>query len=450
MAVTFVTPEDLQPILNWMAETEERLSALEQVQPPEPPDPPIPPDPPPSGRSLLGQSDFTFLGSFDVSGNIAVDLNWGQGFTHRYVNGQLRFLCTAYGSGNPVLVEFPGTSYGQTVVSAFRTWPGIALAPTLGAAAKFNIWWDAENNRLFKTEWVDYPDDVLRLDAKSISTRTLNDNGTFSNVRGLFGTEGIGGRAAVGGIRKVPAWFQSAHGVGKYCIGFGGYTSRMAQTLMASMGPFLATIPEPTADIPASQIKILADHRSGSAAAQDWYPSGQPTAFDRGARNADVNNEFDSNRYWKSPAPDGLGRWVWGDNYHGCGEWIDNDAGTRNKHGFLTVGTFYSGRAWYEGSTLHCDRRTAEIHIFNPAHLAEVKNGTRQPWNVKPVSRIDITNIMKQGCDALRGRDGAGVEGAASGSTFDATTNTLYIMSYWAHNTPPYSARVYAFRIGGD
>lgn len=443
------TTQDLmlqeQSLLEIIAGLNDRIEVLETV-------PPV--VPPVTGRTLLGQSDITFLGSFDVNGNVHDGLAWGMGFSHRYVGNQLRFMTTAYGSGNQMLVEFAPVAFGSTVQTATKVWPGIALTPTLGPGARYQIWFDEVKQRLIKTEWIDYPgNDAEYLEKRSISSRTLNADGSFSNKRGVFGTDGLGGRAATGGMRRVPAWFRAAYGVDEYCIGWGGYTSVMARTLMPSMGLFVATIPDPTTladnqSFPASQIKILADHRSGAGAAQDWYPSGQPTTFDRGVRNPDVINEFDSNRWWKSPAPDALGRWVWGDSNHGCGEWIDNDAGTRNRHGFLTVGTFYSGRAWYEGSSLHCERRTAEIQVFNPLHLAEVKAGTRQPWNVKPVSRLDITSIMKAGCDALRGRDGNGPEGAASASTFDATTNTLYIYTSWATNSQPYNSRVYAFRVG--
>ncbi len=423
---------------------------------------------PPSPRSLISQSDVTLLGTFDIQGNAAVDLNYGMGFTHRYDNGVLKFMCYTYNGGNLQLVEFNKPSFGNTINVVSRNWGNINGSFHNGPGYWRNLWWDTEKDGLWSTAGGDYPDAAGLIDPKTLVFRKLNSNGTVSGVRGIFGIPNIGGRATYGGIRKVPQWFQAQNGVGKYLVGFGGYTSLMAQTLKSSMGPFFATISDPTvladnANIPINEVHVLADHRSGSTA-NDWYGLGTPSTHDRGVRNTDVINYFDggdprnnpstppsvppvSGAKWLSPSPDGLGRWVWGDSNWGCGEWIDNDAGTRSKHGIITVGTFYSGKAYYMTSTLWCDRRTAEIQVFNPAHLAEVKAGTRAPWNVKPVNRWEITDIMKQGTNALRARNGAGVEGAASATTFDATTNTLYLMCFWAMNANPWNCRVYAFQV---
>ena len=62
-----------------------------------------------------------------------------------------------------------------------------------------------------------------------------------------------------------------------------------------------------------------------------------------------------------------------GDSNWNTGCWIE----TPNKQGFILVPKFFSGRAWYETSTLHCQRQTAEIQVFDPNMLGEVAQGTR-------------------------------------------------------------------------
>lgn len=415
---------------------------------------PPPPPPPPPGRQLLTAGDFALLGHFDVQGNAAPDLPYGSGFTHRYVGGQLRFLTSPFNGGQANVVEFAPAAFGQTVTTLTNTWPEAYPAGWRGGAVWRTLWWDEQSQRLRTSVSLDYPQSGIPIDeTRCLGSCVLNPDGTVSGASSLVRLQGVGQRAIVGGTRRVPLWFRTAHGVGEYVSGFGGYTSLMAQGLGPSLGLFLACHPaaETYPDeglVPDSLLSVLADHRSGATAAQDWYANGSPSTFDRGVRNPDVDNEFDSDTYWKSPAPDGLGRWVWGDSYQSSLCWVDDDAGSRNKHGIITAGTFYSGRAWYETSTLHCERRTAEIHVFDPVHLAEVKAGTRQPWNVKPVSRLDITDILKAGCDALRGRDGAGPEGGIAGATFDPMTNRLWLCSHWTTYSAPYNSRVWCFEVG--
>lgn len=420
-------------------------------------------------RPLLSSGDFTFLGSFDVQGNVAVDLPYGSGFTHRYVGGQLRFLTSPFNSYAANVVEFAPVAFGGTVNALTNTWNEVFPAQWRGGAVWRSIWWDEANQRLINTVALDYPQGGIPLDEERLITvGTLNADGSVTQGSQLVKLQGIGQRAVVGGLRKIPAWFSAQHGVGPYLAGFGGYTSLMGQGLVPSLGPFFAAIPDPagfasSTEIPASQISVLADCRSGSVAQTDWYPQGQPTTFDRGVGSGPVTNYYDSGEngvalpptvaptppaYWQSPAPDGLRRWVWGDSHWSACDWIDNDAGTRAKHGLVTVATLATGKAYYMDSTLNCDGRVAEIHVYDPADLAAVKAGTLQPWAVRPKTRLDISSIIKQGCDALRARNGSGPDGSIGGATYDATTGILWLMCHWAINSAPYSARVYAFQVG--
>lgn len=126
---------------------------------------------------------------------------------------------------------------------------------------------------------------------------------------------------------------------------------------------------------------------------------------------------------WQSPAPDGNGRWVWGDSYTGTTCWID----TPNKTGIVCIGAFSRGKTWYHapGNYLGSDSGSAEIHIFDPNDLGKVKLGQKNPWNVQPISIKDITNDLLQLniCSASRNMAGNNVAGA----TFDSTTKRLWL-----------------------
>jgi hypothetical protein len=155
------------------------------------------------------------------------------------------------------------------------------------------------------------------------------------------------------------------------------------------------------------------DHGSGTRF-DDWYADRAPTSFDRGIRNRDVINYYDGGdpranpataptglpqgrAGWLSPAPDGVGRWVWGDSNHNTGMWID----TSRKHGFVTVPSFSSGRAWYGNSTLNTERMTFEMQVFDPTHFGEVIRGIRQPFNVQPSNRWPLTLPGLGACNAV-------------------------------------------------
>jgi hypothetical protein len=386
-----------------------------------------PPSPPtnlrfPGGKSLLSQSDFTYLGYYSVEGNFGGDVGWGQGFTHRYVGGQLRFLTFGYSSPLMLLELAPPANFGGAV-SQTNQWNDIWNGGFDTAGKWVGIWWDESAQRLWSTSAIDYPDDSYINSTKTIHTRTLSSNGTVSNIKGQIGLAGVGARRIYGGAQAVPSWFQSRYGVGPYVVGWGGYASRMAQGLPVSLGPTMYSIPDPSgfsnnADIPTGQFKTIMDCGSGTRA-DDWYASGAPTSFDRGVRNSNVSNEFDSPG-WQSPAPDGLGRWTWGDSNYNTGCWIDGPG----KHGFILVPSFSSGRAWYQTSTLNWAYRSSEIQIYDPSRFAEVLAGSRAVWDVKPTSRWTIS---LPGMVQTTGSGNDGLLYDVLGASYDSTTKRLYI-----------------------
>ena len=223
----------------------------------------------------------------------------------------------------------------------------------------------------------------------------------------------MGQRAIFGGVQPIPQWFRNKYRISHpYAVGWGGYTSRMAQGLVPSLGLMALAIPEVTtyksdSVIPAADFKILADHRSGTTHGKDWYASGKPTTFDRGRRNADVVNYYDggdkrqnpktpptdppaAKAQWQSPAPDGFGRFVWGDSFYNTGCWIDGP----NKGGFIVVGNFAKGKAYYATSTLHNSGRHAELQIFDPNNFGKALQGKTESWNVQPSGSKLLTDDL--------------------------------------------------------
>lgn len=382
------------------------------------------------GVKVLAKGDFAYLGHYRVKRNGDFpDLNYGQGFTHRYVKGELRFLTYPFFGNVPGggyhLVEFaPPADLGGEVTARTNHWPDIYPGIGWGGNGAWQgLWYEQEKERLWTTWAIDYPDDIQASYTTSLVVRKLNDDGTVSDLRGPWGLEGVQQRRIYGGVTGIPGWFQMKHGVGPYGAGWGGYASRMS--LGVSLGPTFFAFPEPTAypdssDIPKADFKVLMDHGSGTVA-QDWYAEGEPKTFDRGVRNTNVKNEYDSGS-WTAPAPDGLGRWVWGDSAWNTGVWIDGP----KKHGFVIVPKFASKRAWYEGSTLHCEEQTAEIQVFDPEKMAEVGAGQRQPWEMKPDARWEINDELKP-FGLLGGIGGNSPAGGPGGASYDATTQRLYV-----------------------
>ncbi len=401
-----------------------------------------------NNKPILGQSDFVYQGYYIVQdGGDFQDLYAAQGFTHHYVNGQLRFLTSPFFGNNPTghndqLVEFapPASGLGGTVTARTNLWTDyfggvFGTDPTQGCWV--SLWYEQAQNRLWTTRAIDYPDDSGINMTVAIVVRTLNSDGTISNVHGPYGLTGVGARRIYGGVQAVPSWFQSSYGTGAYCAGWGGYTSRMAQGLGASLGPTFYTFPEPTGyptgenGIPSSVVKTLMDHFGGTVNG-DWYANGSPTSYDRGVRNSNVTNQYDGGQ-WLSPAPDGLGRWVWGDSAWNTGCWIE----TSDKQGFIIVPKFCSGNAYYQGSTLHCDSQTAEIQVFDPNMLGQVAQGTRASWDTKPTNRWEITStIVPLGFGW--GDTGNNEQGGPAGATYDSTTQTLYVYCVMASNLNAY------------
>jgi hypothetical protein len=401
-----------------------------------------------AGTPLLTPDDFTFVGSYPFSAE--GHATFGMGLTSRWVKGEQRFLTFSYeGPVKARLIEFAlPAKVGQGITKLTGKWEDIwspAPRPNVGGGDEYGLWWEEQGEdkgRLWTTHCTDYPNDDC-MTTKAIAIRTLNADGTIANLQGEYGFVGVSQRAIYGGVQPIPQWFRNKYGISHpYAIGWGGYTSRMAQGLVPSLGLMMLAIPDVSTwktnlDIPAKDFKILADHRSGTRA-QDWYGSGKPTKFDRGQRNADVVNYYDggdkrqnpstppteppaAGAQWLSPAPDGIGRFVWGDTFFNTGCWIDGP----NKGGFIVIGTFSRGNTYYMSSAGHNSGRHAELQIFDPHDFGNVLQGKKEPWAVQPgASKLLTKDLAPLG---LLFPSSGNAQGGVVGATFDSRTKLLYL-----------------------
>lgn len=436
-----------------------------------------------SSRPLLTQSDFTYLGYYDVvNGLNAAGL--GGGFSFRYVSSTFRG-CSIHGGGEGFR-EFtlPGSFGGEVTLLAATD----DIFDGDGVQEKFSLRWI--DDKLYTASAIDYPNIGAGEDnyTSAISTREIDANGNVSNWHGYYGFHDIGACAVYGGVMKVPSWFSAANSCGTLVAGFGGYVSLMDQrALPPSLGPMFVFFDDPhggtedaltaaNAGITSGNYKIGADHRGGTSSV-DWFPNYSGRTYDRGVRKTTtVINWFESGvpgagtptvppsypsdlaaeHWWYGPSggaapndPDGYSRWCWGDSYYGTGVWIDNDAGTRGSHGVIAIATLGDGNVWYDVSQLHREGQKYELHIFNPSHIAEAIAGTRAKYNVRPTHAFNITSLLED--VPVGGDGGSGLPFLKiTGADYDAATGRLYVaMHGFPNGVNQVKMRLYVFSVGG-
>ncbi len=323
---------------------------------------PPPPSPPPSsGRRLIVQSDITYLGSYD-------DLDgtgWGQGVTHRYVNGEFRLL-TLRGGSRLEELRLPA-SFGGRLVST-NVWSDIFSGAAGLIGQHKGIWFEEATQRLWTGDAIDYPDDSQAQMGMlaSPTTRTAQRDGRRHqriSSASRCKASALGKRTAIRRRRRRRGSISGA--CIRIMIGWGGYASRMAQGWSGdrSIGPVsmgLSVIGIPDLAGYANNGRRRRELRRLCRSRQRHVGRAPSASVDRGVRNSDVINYFDSGdprtnpstppsvppasgARWLSPAADGLGRWPWGDSFWHTGMAID----TGDKYGLVLVGSFLSGKAYY-------------------------------------------------------------------------------------------------------
>lgn len=425
----------------------------------------------------LSASDFSLVGHYLYDNDLGQGLTFTGQMTIRHIDGELRFLAIAFGESvtGKGLIEFrlpAGPADGREIGGAQRTnlwvggdvWPSFSSPDNLLAGHHCGIWYEelgGNTGRLWGSMGLDYPDSTNSGMTQAVTARVLDDDGTVSGAVGAWGFQGVSQRCVMGRVQKNPAWFQAAYGVGPYLYGFGGYTSLIQQGGTGSMGLFAIAGPDVTTyavgsvpywagvggadfNVPASDFKVLADHRSGIENGD--FSAVTPPAWDRGwalstkknfyddpntpangaLSNPAVRAFYDANpvssaAVWKNPGADGHGRFDWGDSYFASGSWVDGPS----KQGLVCVASINEVWGGYTNSVIDGHSGGAEIHAFDPADLGAVAGGTKSPWNVQPHAMKSITaDLTGLGLVQL-------VRGAESGgpvsSCFDPATKTLWI-----------------------
>lgn len=388
-----------------------------------------------ANTAVLTPSDFVYQGYYDVLTN-GNDTSYSRSLTYRYVNGQLRFLTLTLRNQ---LQEFAmPSSYSQTVTQVTNTWDISSIASDFTG-----IWYDQANGRLWVTSSVDYGD-AGTFYPTQISTLTLNSNGTISNVK-TVSLDGIPSKRVYGGVIPLPMWFQQQYGCGPYAVGFGGYTSLIAQTSRASLGPVLICIPDIAnysngATIPKSQYKELldfVDSRGVRKTIPENYFDGGDTRPNGDCSTCNFNRPTQpplSSGGYLSPRSDGLGWMVWADSYYNTGMWID----TGTKQGYVAIASLGKGKTWYCASTLCFDDRQYEIHIWDPNSLG---NGLQ----TAPTSMTEI--IPPRGhnpCSWSGNVPSCNISGAA----YDPASGKMFLIGYplgpdW------YTGRIFVYQVQG-
>lgn len=396
--------------------------------------------PPPSGRALLQPSDITYVKAYTEN----ID-PYGGAMAIWYVSDEPRVLTTFFHSGTQqkylIELQFP-TSGSYMHSTRYFAAPWIPGSPGIGGANsnKLGFNWDEQDGKLWVGTHTDY---YATLSTASFLALTPNKVSGAIAWQGYYGFQNIRGEFGKLVNLRVPSWFQTLHSVPARCTLGGGYGSRLAQDLPASQGPLFVFHPNMNQytgmgydntgqyNIPATDYKIAADHRSGTRI-EDWYSScpGHTTysfanrPFDRGVRVSQYHNYHDNvsgpcynddTRQYSNPStpptadpnpnghwlragavandPDGWGRWVW-DDYTDCAFWLDNDAGTELKHGIGIVGTFGTGKNYYMSSTGHDDGCAIELHWYDPATLASVMSGALAPYKCRPTWILDLSPFL--------------------------------------------------------
>jgi hypothetical protein len=388
----------------------------------------------PGPRTILSQSDFTYLGCFRMPLSAGGgDAQWGRGLTHRYVNGQLRFLASAWNPQTVYEVTAPKLAadpFSADSASVVRAWGTVAAADltTIGGLLH-GLHWDAIDQRLYWTGGSIY--NTTSPHDPSFGYATLSDATGAFMPRGIWGLTDYSCKMAMGGITPIPKWFADQNCPGKRLgAGFGGYFS------IADLGPISAG-PALTAFDPST----LSGTASGAPVAHTPlvnYPFkgaayGPP---DRCHRDTDYHTEFDG---WNPQ--NGVGYWSWTDTIWQSAVWID----TPNKTGMLYLPVFGNGRTWYEASNLHAERGSHGWLVYDPSDLAAVASGAKKPWEIQPKNTWSVQYPSVK--YPLAAWDGDPPQ-VVAGATFDAATRRLYVSVRFAMGFVRDSPNVvYAYQV---
>jgi hypothetical protein len=372
-------------------------------------------------KTLLKQTDLTFLGGFKIpspgpSGGAA---EWGKCLTIR--NGKICTISldhtfdewnipTTLGQTN---ATFPNASPARGWGNVFR----VRWTTQYGGDSGFvhGMYWDPIGQRLYWNYGDTYKAN-LNLDP-SLGYTTFNDAaGTFSSVN--CWQVGHNSKMTMGGVLPIPDWWSQLHTPGKrLAAGFGGYESIVA-TGPASMG--LALFAFDPAALASTPSHGMIPHTT-----MVMYPYNVGCGG-RMQRDTDYHTEFDS----CNPSG-GIGYNTWVDIIWQDAVWID----TPTKTGVLLCHVEGNGRVWYQTSTGHAERGSHWFRVYDPADLADVVHGVKQPWAIQPRNTWAF-NFPAQFTYPLPTWQDEPTY-LVNGVCYDPTTSRLYVSIRFAYGPTP-------------
>lgn len=445
-----------------------------------------------SAKELLTPDQVKYIGSYTLDDDGA---GYSRGFAVRHVNGDTRLLMHTWmtqNSGPITEWSLSQVPLNGTITSANRSnrW-------SIGTSKLFtrndshdSLWWDHAGNRLWYLQSVDYPYNQDAYHSNIQVCEAVDGRGSLGDVYKIT-LEGVRDRKVHGGAVDVPSSLQSKYGWPAYAVGFGGYASMMTANGGSSMGLAAYVMPDPEiyrsaapatkvspstpgAIIPKTEFKILSERGYSDRGVRRYYgysftPNGSLQNERPAGTFAAVNgnpvkgpiNYYDGGDYRGanpsySPLAEPLpgvhpyfnynGRiqyatqnwvansdvcaWNWGDQYVG---------GFLSESGLCLVASLGCGRLYYQSSAGYTDEYIAELHVFDPAQLAEVSAGTRSKSAIQPKAIIPLKETADNYRSLYYHKYAAG---------YDPVTKRLYVQANRG-DVPPYARpfKVYVYEI---
>jgi hypothetical protein len=354
------------------------------------------------------------------------DSTYSQGLTHRYVNGELRFLTLTL---KRTLQEYRLPSAGQVQTSVTNQWD---LSGVSGAFLHgfHGIWFEQAKNRLWITTAEDY---TATNHPARVTLIELGASGSFRVLKQFFLDKPA--KRVYGGCNAVPAALVASIG-GPYVCGWGGYTSLVMQGGNASIGPTMYAIPDPDTIANGSTVRArtvldAADAQTNRGVRvtipKNYFDGGDPR---QNPSTRPTGDPVSSGR-WLSPNGQGLGWMVWGDSYYNTGFWIGTTYGA--------IASLCKGACWYESSTLAFDGRQFELHLWDGSKLGSNRLE-------RPTSMIEMRPPIDPSRTPAGGRQGNVPVNNLAGATYDPVSGRLYVIGFAMGDA--YTARLYSYRVG--